>query len=262
MGAPLVLRVAGTAFVFPGLDSASRALAKHLATTARDAVAARGRFRWVISGGKTPLPLFRRLAGPAGRTFPWAGTELFFADERCVGPHHPESNFGSAWTTFLARVPIPRRQVHRMAGELRPPSLAAARYARRLAAGGVLHRLAGPLFDVVLLGIGPDGHTASMFPGSPAVEEERRLVVAVPRAGLPPLIPRLTLTVPALSSAREVDFLVAGAEKAAAIARIFRAGPRGDPRFPASRVRSASPPNWYLDRTAAAGLPVGERRAC
>ncbi len=239
--------------VFPDLARASAALARHVADAARASVRARGRFRWVISGGKTPAGLFGRLAGGAGRRMPWSATDVFFADERCVPPRSPDSNFGAAWTAFLSRVPIPRASVHRLRGELRPPAEAAARYSRLLSA-----RADGdPRFDLVLLGIGPDGHTASLFPGSPAVREVRRPVVALGRSGLPPFVPRLTMTPSTLSSAREVCFLVAGADKADAISGIFRAGPEGDPRFPASRVRPATLPTWYLDRAAADGLPPG-----
>jgi 6-phosphogluconolactonase len=241
--------------IFPDLERAGAALARHLVDRARNAAEDRGRFRWVISGGRTPVGLYARLAGPEGRRIPWAATEVYFADERCVPPDHPDSNFRSAWESFLSRVPIPRRQVHRMRGELRPASEAAARYARSLGAadGGT------PRFDVVLLGIGPDGHTASLFPGGPALRESHRPVVAVRRSGQPPFVPRLTLTPPALSSAREVCFLVAGSDKADALSGTFRSRARGDPRFPASLVRPATPPVWFLDRAAARGLPPETR---
>jgi 6-phosphogluconolactonase len=251
----LVLRVARTVRVFRDLDSASAALARRVAATAAASVRARDRFSLVISGGRTPLGLFRRWGGAEGPRLPWAKSEVFFADERCVPPNHPDSNFGVAWETFLSRVPIARRRVHRLRGELRPPSEAAARYAREI---GPLE--GSPRFDLVLLGIGPDGHTASLFPGRPAVREKRRPVVAVPRAGQPPFVRRLTLTPPALSSAREVCFLVAGADKSAALSRIFRSGPQGDLRFPASRVQPPKPAEWFLDRAAAEHLPSTVRR--
>ncbi len=238
--------------VFPDLETASGALARRLVELATRAAREHGTFRWVLSGGRTPVGLFRRLAGPAGRRFPWSAAEVYFADERCVGPHDPNSNFAAAWATLFSRVPIPRRRVHRLLGEVRPPSSAAARYARLV---DPLRAPTGPGLDLVLLGIGPDGHTASLFPGSPAVRERRRSVVSVRRAGLAPFVPRLTLTPPALSAAREVWFLVAGSDKADAISGIFRAPPEGDLRFPASLVRPESPTVWYLDRAAAAGLP-------
>jgi 6-phosphogluconolactonase len=179
---------------------------------------------------------------------------VFFADERCVPPRHPDSNFGAAWKELLSRVPIPRSHVHRLRGELKPPSEAAARYARRVGPIGSDRGKEAPRFDLVLLGIGPDGHTASLFPRSPAVLERHRPVVVVPRPGLPPFVSRLSLTPPALASAREVCFLVAGSDKAKAVAGIFRAGPQGNPRYPASCVKPVGTSLWYLDRAAAAGL--------
>ncbi|MGI0156208.1 MAG: 6-phosphogluconolactonase, partial [Thermoplasmata archaeon] len=226
---------------YPDLDAASRALASELLRRADGAVAARGRFTVVISGGRTPLPLYAHLAREYRSRFPWSRTEVFFADERCVPSRSPESNFGAAWDSFLSRVPVPRRQVHRIRGELRPPSEAATRYARLVVPVGPPGGPPGPAFDVVLLGIGPDGHTASLFPGQAAVRERTRSVVAVPRGGLAPFVPRISMTVPALSSAREVCFLVSGADKADAVGAIFRSGPRGDPRFPASCVRPPGP---------------------
>jgi 6-phosphogluconolactonase len=252
VGATLVLRVDRRARVFPDLDGASRALADDLARRADEAVAERGRFSLVISGGKTPLPLFALLAGPDRDRLPWSRTEVFFADERCVNPSDPESNFGGAWATLLSKVPIDRRRVHRARGEVRPIADAARRYERSVGALPDLGAGESPLFDVVLLGIGPDGHTASLFPGRAAVRERRRSVVAVPRAGQPPYVPRLTLTAPALSSARDVWFLIAGADKAAVLARIFRAD--SDPRLPASCVRPPGPSSWYVDRAAAERL--------
>jgi 6-phosphogluconolactonase len=253
MGAALVLRVDPSVRVFPTLAAASRAVADRLVLTAREAVAAHGRFRWVLSGGRTPLPLFRLLGGSRRAEMPWAETEVFFADERCVPPRHPESNFGSAWGAFLSKVPIARRRVHRMRGELRPPSRAASDYARRL--GPLPGPGARPWFDAVLLGIGPDGHTASLFPGAPGLRERRRAVIAVRHAGQPPYVPRLTLTLPALRSSGEVLFLVAGRDKAPALREIFRASPRGSLRWPPSLVRSRGTVRWFLDRDAASALP-------
>ena len=255
----MVLRLTRRALVFPDLSAASATLGRRLAALASTSVGDRGRFSLVISGGRTPTVLYRLLGGPERRRFPWAATEVFFADERCVPPRHPDSNFGAAWATFLSRVPIPRHQVHRMRGELRPPSEAAKRYATLVGPVASLSDAAYVRFDVVLLGIGADGHTASLFPGSPAVRERRRTVVSVVHPGLPPLVPRLTLTPPALSSARDVWFLVSGADKAAAVSEIFGSGPEGSLRYPASRVRPPGGTSWFLDRAAAAALPTGVR---
>ena len=259
MGAALVLRVERHVHVYRDLGAASRAVADEVVRRAAASVTERGRFLFVISGGRTPVPLFRLLAGRRAREMPWANTEVFFADERCVPPDDPESNFGSAWSRFLSKVPIGRSRIHRMRGELRPPSRGAADYSRRL---GSLVRPASELadrFDLVLLGIGPDGHTASLFPRAPALRERRRPVVAVAHAGQPPFVPRLTLTYPALASSREIMFLVSGRDKATAVRATFRSSARGNSTWPASRVRSNGPVRWFLDRDAASSLPASIR---
>ncbi|MCI4324267.1 MAG: 6-phosphogluconolactonase [Thermoplasmata archaeon] len=235
-------------------------LAERVARSARAAVRERGRFSWVLAGGKTPQALYRCLAEHHRRDVPWANTEVFFGDERCVGPHHPDSNFGAAWESFLSRVPVRRNRVHRIVGERTPPSEAARAYARRLGSS-LLTGSGPPRFDLVLLGVGPDGHTASLFPGSAAVHERRRSVVAVARAGQPPHVPRITLTVPSLASSRELWFLAAGPDKAEAIRRVFDAPPEGDAETPASLVWSRGPVDWFLDEAAAANLPNSVLRA-
>jgi 6-phosphogluconolactonase len=241
--------------VYANAVSVTAPLARHIAGAARKAVRTRGIFSIVLSGGQTPQPLYQLMAQSYRENLPWPTTEVFFADERCVPPDDPRSNYGMVRDTLLSHVPIARRHIHRLPGEVRPPSLAAARYSRVV---GPLPVPAGPAqarFDLVLLGIGPDGHTASLFPGAPALRERQRTVVAVPRAGQPPYVPRLTLTLSALCSAREVCFLVAGEEKAAAVAAVFRAPGEGDPQFPASLVRAAGTTLWYLDLAAARALP-------
>jgi 6-phosphogluconolactonase len=259
VGAALVLRVAPRLDVFPDLATASEALADVLIQRARESVAARGRFRWVISGGHTPLPLFELLGGPRGRRIPWAQTEVFFADERCVPPRSPSSNYRLARTTFLGRVPIPRASVHRIRGEVRPPFRAASEYARLMGPLPSSRSLDAARFDAVLLGIGPDGHTASLFPHAPALRERRRPVVAVRRAGQPPYIPRITMTLAALGSSREIHFLVSGRDKAEALRAIFRASARGSANWPASQVRSRGVVRWFVDRDAASAIPAAIR---
>jgi 6-phosphogluconolactonase len=236
--------------VYPSFAAASRAAASRVAAQARTAVRARGRFDWVLAGGHTPEAIYRRLARQYRSTFPWAETHLYFGDERCVGPRATESNYAMVRRSLLDSVPIPPAQVHRMRGELRPPSAAARAYARAI---GSLAE--GPRFDEVLLGVGPDGHTASLFPGSPALRERHRPVVAVRRSGQPPFVPRLTLTLPALASSREVLFLVSGAEKSAVVRQVVRSFPAGNLRWPASRVRAQGLTRWYLDAAAASAVP-------
>jgi 6-phosphogluconolactonase len=204
--------------------------------------------------------LYGILARRYRQSFPWRETEVFFGDERCVAPDAPESNYGAARESLLSHVPIEAKRVHRLLGEVRPPSRAAERYGQALGSVASLER-APPRFDVVLLGIGPDGHTASLFPSAPALGEKRRSVVLVPKPGRPPLVPRLTLTLPALASSREVCFLVSGADKASTVQKVFAAGPRGSPLFPASLVRSRGSVTWYLDRAATSGRALDRPRA-
>jgi 6-phosphogluconolactonase len=248
-------RVADRVHLYRDLSAASAALAAHVEERAWTAVRSRGRFTWVLSGGSTPRTLYRILARRPARSFPWRRTEVFFADERCVPPGDPQSNYGNAQAELLDQVPIPRAQVHRLEGEVRPMARAAASYARMLGvppAGPPGRRR--PRFDLVLLGLGEDGHTASLFPNSAALRARRRAVVSVARPGQPPFVPRLTLTLPTLGDSREVCFLVAGTSKARAVARVLRSSLGGTAAVPASLVRSYGPLEWYLDRAAAATL--------
>ncbi|MCI4327747.1 MAG: 6-phosphogluconolactonase [Thermoplasmata archaeon] len=244
--------------VFPDLPAASAGLASHLVEAASAAVRDHGSFAVVLSGGSTPQGLYRLLATDHRGAVPWARTDVFFGDERCVGPRDPRSNYGSARDALLSKVPLPKNRVRRLRGELHPPSEAARRYEREIGPLGAPD--GSPFrFDLVLLGIGPDGHTASLFPGDPALTEVRRSVVSVPRPGREPKVPRLTMTLPALAASREVVFLVGGADKAPALAKIFGSGPRGTRSVPASLVRSAGTTTWYLDGPAAAGVPSPDR---
>jgi 6-phosphogluconolactonase len=241
--------------VYPNLASETAAAARHLAERAWEAVRARGCFSIVLAGGRTPRGLYRLLARRYRDRFPWRATEVFFGDERCVSPRDPESNYGMARDALLARVPVPRHRVHRLQGELRPASEAAARYARRIGPLPSPDDPAHARFDLVLLGVGTDGHTASLFPGARALSERRRPVVAVRRPSQLPDLPRLTLTLPALGSSREVCFLVSGADKAPAVSAVLRSTGNGDARFPASLVRPRGATVWFLDRSAARDLP-------
>jgi 6-phosphogluconolactonase len=222
------------------------------------AIEGRGRASWALSGGATPNGLYGRLAREARSRLDWTRVALFWGDERTVPPDDPGSNFGAARATGLLDL-VPPDRVHRWPTELGPEAAASAyeeTLRRELAAG------AGepPRFDLVLLGLGEDGHTASLFPGSPALAERMRLAVANPVSAL--ATTRLTLTLPVLDAARTVLFLAAGTEKAAAVAGVF--GPEGpDPDLPAARV-DPRPGELHvlLDRAAAARLaPAGSRSA-
>ena len=237
--------------VFPGPAEVAAAAAAEVLARGGEAVAARGAFALALSGGSTPRALYALLADPRGpfaARMPWKRTQVFFGDERHVPPDHPDSNFRMARRALLAHVPVPAENVHRIRGELPDADGAAAAYERELrAALGE-----PPALDLVLLGLGEDGHTASLFPGSPALEERERWVAApwVERLGTR----RITLTLPALESARQVLFLVTGAAKSAALRRAL-GEPAGAEPVPASRVRPGSGRVlWLADRAAAASL--------
>lgn len=233
-------------------EAIAHRLALEIGRAARAAVRRRGRFALVLSGGRTPQPLFRQLAAGVGGPLPWEKTDVFFSDERAVAPSDPRSNFGLA-DRLLFR-PLGRRgpRVHRMAGERRPLGRAAEEYAADLAAclgpprGGGAGRPAP--FDLAVLGVGPDGHTASIFPGRPVGRGD---VVVVPRAALPPRVARLSLSLAALGRSREVVFLVTGGEKRTLVSAILKRPPGPRRRWPAARVRAEQTVAWYLDRAAA-----------
>jgi 6-phosphogluconolactonase len=237
--------------VFPDAAALMRAGAAEFLRAAEAAVAARGRFTVALAGGSTPRGLYALLAAEAastGRKIPWRLIHFFFGDERAVLPDHPESNFRMAYEALLSHVKVPRANVHRIAAEL-PAWSAAEAYEATLRRFFKLERNQRPRFDLVLLGMGNDGHTASLFPGTDALLERRRLVTVchVPRPG----VDRVTLTLPVLNHAREVVFLVSGADKAARVREVLCEPPAGEP-LPAQRVRpSLGRLLWLLDEAAA-----------
>ncbi len=203
----------------------------------------------VLSGGKTPRGVYRILGSrPSGEGPDWSRIHLFFSDERTVPPDHPDSNFGMARQELIDRIEIPASNVHRMSGEL-PPHEAAQRYASEIQS---VYGNGLPAFDCVLLGVGEDGHTASLFPGTDALAEREQPVTAV---FVPKLNAwRLTLTFPVLNNARSVIFLAEGDQKAPVLKRIFEAtAPRAD--LPATMVRPHSGElHWMLDAAAGSFL--------
>ena len=217
--------------------------AEWLAGAITAAILERGACALALAGGRTPEPVYRMLAGMP--KLDWSRVDVFFGDERGVPPGDPESNYGMARAALLARVPVPQDRVHRMEAE-RPDRDAAARaYDRALPTA----------LDVLVLGVGPDGHTASLFPGSAALDERRRRVLPV--SGPKPPAARLTITPPVIEAARRIVVLAAGADKAAAVARALE-GPISPKDTPAQLARRGV---WFLDRAAAARLAGSEVRA-
>jgi 6-phosphogluconolactonase len=205
-------------------------------------------FAVCLSGGSTPRRLYELLATPEiASRFPWSRVHWFWGDERFVPHDHPDSNFGMARDAFLSRAPVPNDNVHAIPTEGLSPEQAAAAYETKLKRFYGSDTLASgrPLFDVNLLGIGEDGHTASLFPGQPALRETQRWVVAV--IGAMPQ-PRITLTYPAIDSSRDVAFVVTGRGKQDVVAR----AQAGDRTIPAGLVRPVGRLHWFTDRAAAA----------
>lgn len=227
-----------SAQVFGSPDALAAELVRLSVESARAAVDARGLFTMALTGGSAATVLYPVLAQAV---LPWERTHVFFGDERCVPADHPDSNYRLARETFLSRVPIPEANVHRMRGEL-PPTEAAAEYER------VLDEVAGGALDVVHVGVGPDGHVCSLFPGHALLDEKKRLVASLTDSPKPPPS-RVTLTFPALSRARSLWFLVSGANKAEAV-RAALLDPDSD--LPAARARrQAVEARWLLDVEAA-----------
>lgn len=229
------------------LERLSAAAAGLFAMRARACVQQKSRFRVAFSGGSTPRGMYRALAEePFLSETPWPRIHVWWVDERCVPPDNLWSNYGAAKRSFLDRVALPPGQIHPMPAEM-VPEQGARSYEDELVRHFELKAGEFPAFDLIFLGIGKDGHTASLFPGQEGLKEEERLVMAV--KGGDPNVDRLTLTLPVLNRARQVAFLVSGKEKA----EIVRAalGPK-EVSIPAQRVQPAKGRlTWILDRDAA-----------
>ncbi|MCS7080252.1 MAG: 6-phosphogluconolactonase [Chloracidobacterium sp.] len=237
-------------FVFPTADDLARHAAESFVTQANAAIDARGRFAVAFSGGNTPRVIFRLLATEAfARRVNWSAVHCFWGDERCVPPNHADSNFRLAWEILLAPLGVSESNIYRMEGEL-PPAEAAARYNARLRA---FFRDAPLRFDLIHLGMGEDGHTASLFPGTAALAETEAKVVAnaVPQLNTM----RLTFTAPLINEAQAVEFFVTGSGKAGVLREVL-VGDRKD-RYPAQMIHPTHGTlTWLVTADAAAQLPA------
>ena len=239
--------------IFHDAAELARAAADEISFRIQETLRASERFTWALSGGSTPRALYRLLASDTYREYmPWHAIHFFWGDERHVPPDHAESNFRLAREAMLDAVPMPAENIHRIAGEEPDAERAAKLYEDELRSFFALAPGEWPRFDLVLLGLGKDGHTASLFPGSAAVRERERLVMA-PWAEAQRAF-RITLTPPVLSHARRALFLVGGAEKAAALQAVL-AGRREPDRYPAQAVEGNR--LWLVDREAARLLRSG-----
>jgi 6-phosphogluconolactonase len=241
----------GRVEILPDPPALARHVAAWMIAAAREAD---GPFRVSLSGGSTPKTLYTLLASPEFTDrFPWRNVSWFWGDERFVPYDDPESNYRMVREAMLAKAPVPRENVHPVPVDGSPED-AAQRYERTLQETYRATTLdpARPLFDLTLLGLGPDGHTASLLPGDPVLEERERWVAAVAH-GRPEV--RITMTYPAIESSRRVAFLVTGREKAA-ILRTIRSGTS---QVPAARVRPVGELFWFVDQ-AAAGQQADEQQ--
>lgn len=241
---------------FDDLDALASAAAEEITKSAEEAIAARGRFTIALSGGNTPKPVYRLLAQEP--RIDWDRVHVFWGDDRHVPPNHPDSNFGMAMDTLLSKISIPLDNVHRMRTEKPDAQRVAEEYAWTLRSAfdlddiGDIGETEWPRFDLVLMGLGADGHTASLFPGSEAVRERSRLVIAPWVSSLGTF--RITLTAPVFNHAALALFLVSGEEKAEALRAVLE-GMEGDyqpDRVPAQVVRPEEGKLlWLVDRAAA-----------
>jgi 6-phosphogluconolactonase len=242
--------------VFGDLDIASHAAAAAISARAAEAIAGRGVFSIALAGGSTPKRLYERLAHDFHDRIDWEKVHVFWGDERCVPPEDPRSNFLLANHTLLDHVPIPPGNIHRIRGELSPPAAASANSTELASFFGADRparakgeERATTSFDVALLGMGTDGHTASLFPKSAGLtSKEWSIDVAAPPDVSPRL--RITVTLAGLTASRHVLFLVGGADKRAMLGRVWA----GDSVLPAGRVRGTESTLWFVDTQAGSGL--------
>jgi 6-phosphogluconolactonase len=249
-------------YVEPDAAALAGRAAQYMTEMAGEAVADRGRARIAISGGSTPKAVFETLADPTQpwcSRMPWGSVDLYWVDERCVPPDHAESNYRMTREALLNHVPLRPEQIHRMEGELEPER-AADRYESELRNSFRLEGAEKPRFDLIALGMGSDGHTASLFPYTEALHELDRLVAAnrVPQKDAW----RITLTWPVIDHASSVFFLVAGADKAEILKEVL-IGPRDPERLPSQLIWPVSGIlTFILDKAAAALLPATDREGC
>ncbi len=238
--------MAGTVRVFPDLESLSQAAAELFVQRATEAISARGRFTTALSGGSTPQRLYKLLASePYRSAVPWSGVHIFWGDERYVPPEHPDSNYRMVKALLLDHIEIPAANIHPVPTSFPDLEEAASVHAQELEAffGSDIR------FDLALMGMGPDGHTASLFPGEPALDVEDRSVTVARPASQPTA--RLTYTYPVFNRSRLLLYLITGADKAKILAEVMK----GSDVYPTGRMAPVEGELlWFLDQAAAADL--------
>lgn len=237
----------GNVNILPNREALNHAVASAIVKCAQHSVALHGRFSIALSGGETPRSIYQMLHQvPFHHQMPWEQTHIFFTDERCVPPDHKDSNFGMANNALLSHVPLLQENIHRIEAEDPQPKAAAHRYAETLEKC-LPHRHQLPQFDLVLLGVGVDGHIASLFPESTILQETAQCVAAVHVEKFKTW--RISVTFPIINHAANIFIIAAGAEKSAVLKEVF--APNAPTKFPVQQLRPEGNLSWFLDSDAA-----------
>ena len=241
--------------IYPDIDTLSQQAAQYVVRTASESIAARGRFTIALSGGTTPRKLYTLLGSePYNSQIDWQQVHIFWGDERCVPPDNPDSNYYMAQEVLLSKISIPALQVHRMPADQPGRDATSQSYTAEMQSAFGTQGI--PVFDLIQLGMGPEGHTASLFPHQASLHETQRLVMPVSVPKPPP--DRLTFTPPVLNAARNILFLVTGSDKAEALQAVLE-GEYQPEEYPAQIVR---PPDgevvWMLDNAVSANLHINK----
>jgi 6-phosphogluconolactonase len=232
-----------TIFRAPSIEEISKTAAQHIRAAARRCVDLHDSFTLVLAGGNTPRHLYKILSTPPTAVdIPWSHTHLFWGDERWVPHDHPDSNFGMAYNSLIAKIGIPTANLHPMPTDLGTPEAGAAAYEKTLKE---FFENKPCQFDIILLGMGHDGHTASLFPHSPALDITDRMAAAVPAPKASPVVERITLTLPAINSAHEINFLISGQAKQKIMQSILDMPATAARLYPAARVRPRQRLFWF-----------------
>jgi 6-phosphogluconolactonase len=234
--------------VFPDLSQASQALAERLVEEVKDVLTTSDCFSMVLSGGKTPRFLYRLLAGEYMGEISWERVHLFWGDERCVPLDSKESNFAMANEAMISKVQLPPENIHRIPAEITPPEKAAETYERMLQEFFKPEEKDSFLFDATILGIGEDGHTASLFPGSSALVEKNQWVLAVDAPSSFSAQKRITLTLPLINRSRSIFFLASGDKKREVVRKILEQPETARRLYPAAMILPEGSAAWYIDR--------------
>lgn len=242
--------------IFSDLNDLSAGGAERILTLLQEAVSERGEFHIALAGGSTPRQLYQRLGSPRfANRIPWEKIHLYFSDERAVPPDHPDSNYRMANEALISRVPLRDSHIHRIQGELPDAVQAAQAYATQLQMNLPKSPCGQVQFDLVLLGVGNDGHIASLFPGTPILQQRNTLADAVRVASLDAW--RISITFPVIENARNVMILVSGKEKAEVVQRVFSDTSPGE--LPIQVMTPKGQCEWYIDSAAGQLLPQSLR---